>query len=227
MIINKGIGFSLYLITDGQTYPEDRLTQALSTIPPGSAAVQLRNKALSQDHCRAFFRLAERLRRLTLPHAAPLFINDRIDVALAVGADGVHLPGHGHPPELVRQSFPARLLLSAAAHSLAEAQALFAGGADCVTLSPIWPTPSKLQDPALPADRQVKPLGLSALAAACEKLAAPVFALGGVDTPARAAACAQAGARIACLRGVLGQEDPAAAALAMLAAFDAYGCARS
>lgn len=209
------VGFHLCLITDGMTYPESALVAALSAVPEGSVAVQLRNRGLGGAD---LLRLAERLRTLTAAARAPLFINDRLDVALAVGAEGIHLPGHGLPPRRVRHLLETGLLVSCASHSLVEARLLAAEGADCVTFGPIWPTPSKPDDPAVPASARVAPVGPAALAEAAAALPVPVFALGGVDTSARAAACAAAGARVACLRAVLAAADPAAAARAFLAA---------
>ena len=207
------IGFDLLLITDGTSYPEERLEQALVAVPMGRVAVQLRNRSLDGG---ALLRIAMRLRTMTRLFATPLFVNDRLDVALAANADGVHLPGHGIPPRAVRERFGDRLLVSAAAHSLPEAQTLVAQGAHCLTFGPIWPTPSKPDDPSIPAPKRVVPLGPQALAEAARAIDVPLFALGGIDTPERAAACAAAGARIACLRGVLGDADAGAAATAML-----------
>ena len=204
------------VITDGLTLPDDdpsiadgpagaaagrvldRLSAVLSVVPPGTIAVQLRNRRLPVARLHD---LALSLRALTQRHAAPLLINDRLDVALSVGADGVHLPGHGIAPHTARRFVGDTLQICAAAHSLAEARLLSQAGVDAVTLSPIWPTPSK---PALP-DRQagVAPLGIEVLARAASVLPVPVFALGGVDSVERVAACSAVGARVACLRALL------------------------
>lgn len=205
--------FALYLITDGKTYPEERLEQALLGVPAGSVAVQLRNRSLGGA---ALLRLAERLRVVTRLFGAPLFINDRLDIALAVGADGVHLPGHGLSPRDVRNLAADRLKIFAATHSIAEAQRAALQGADFVTFGPIWPTPSKPDDPSLPAEMRVVPVGTEQLAAAVSALPVPVFALGGIDTVDRAEECAAVGARIACLRAILSDDDPAIIAAAFL-----------
>lgn len=176
----------------------DRLSSVLSAVPPGTVAVQLRNRRLPAA---LLHDLALSLRALTHRHAAPLLINDRLDVALSVGADAVHLPGHGIAPHTVRRFVGDALQICAAAHSLTEARLLAQAGVDAVTFSPIWPTPSK---PALP-DGQVgvAPLGIEALAHAASVLPVPVFALGGIDSIDRVAACAAVGARVACLRALL------------------------
>lgn len=205
--------FALYLITDGKTYPEERLERALLGVPAGSIAVQLRNRTLGGA---ALLRLAERLRVMTRLFSAPFFVNDRLDIALAAGADGVHLPGHGLSPLEVRSLVGDRLRVFAATHSISEAQERVAQGADFVTFGPIWPTPSKPDDPSVPIDSRVAPVGTEALAQAVRALPVPVFALGGIDTADRAAECAAVGARVACLRAILGDDDPEAAAAEFL-----------
>src|SRR5205085_355377 len=113
--------FHLLLITDG--YDADtpaRVAAALGALPPGAAAVQLRAKELGG---RALCQAATTLRELTRAAGAPLVINDRLDVALAVEADGVHLPSRGLPPEAARRIAGERLLLGVSTHSLDEARA--------------------------------------------------------------------------------------------------------
>ena len=194
------------------------LTAALTAAPPGALAIQLRERSLSGA---ALYSLADRLRALTTKYAAALLINDRLDVALAVGADGVHLPTHGLPPPAARHAAEragAHLLVSVACHSPAAAQKAAADGADLITFGPVWPTPSKPDIPLPPGQLRVHPVGIPALAALTAVLPIPVFALGGIDHPTRATECAHAGARIACIRAVLGAPDPATATRALLTA---------
>jgi thiamine-phosphate pyrophosphorylase len=228
--VGPRVGFWLYLITDGvfetrggsaalPSQMESRLTTALAAVPRGTAAVQLRARGLDGG---ALLSVAERLRQLTRRLGAPLFINDRLDVALLVGADGVHLPAHGIPARAARRLCGSRMTIGASTHSVAEARAAVVGGADFVTFGPIWPTPSKppLDVAAFPpmSGGVVSPVGVEGLADAVTVLPVPVFALGGVDSVERAQKCIAAGARVACLRAVLGAEDPAAAARALLEA---------
>jgi len=213
----RPVAFQLCLITDGQHPAEAAIAAALDAVPAGSAAVQLRNRSLGG---RELLRLGERLRNLTHKYGAPLLVNDRLDVALAVGADGVHLPAHGLPLRAARCLLGEQRLISAAAHSLSEIRTLVRNSADFVTFGPIWPTPSKPADSSIPAAQRVLPIGISGLTAATAELGpqVPIFALGGIDTAERAAACAAAGARVAAIRGVLGAAEPAAAARAFLEA---------
>ncbi|MSP63132.1 MAG: thiamine phosphate synthase [Myxococcales bacterium] len=195
------IAFAIYLITDGREGQDERAEQAISSLPRGAVAVQLRAPALTGG---ALHERALRWRALTTRLGAPLFLHDRVDIALAVAADGAHLPARGLPARAARRIAPS-LLLAASTHSLPEARMAVAGGADLCTFGPVWPTASH---PGAP------PVGVAALAEVARSLAIPVFALGGVDA-ARAGEVAAAGARAACLRAILDSSDPAREARAI------------
>lgn len=187
----------LLLITDGYDASTlKRVRDAIDTLPRGLAAVQLRAKRLAGA---ALHAAAVALR----PVAPILLINDRADVALAAGADGVHLPARGLPVAVARALVGARLV-GASTHLLAEAMAAKRDGADYVVFGPVWPTGQK-------ADA----VGVDALAEAVRACAPmPVFALGGVDAE-RARAAVAVGARVACIGAVLGRSDAGAAARAL------------
>ncbi len=193
----REIAFRIYLITDGKSL--DRVALALDALPQHAAAIQLRDHAAT---ARELCRRGDRLRELTDGRAA-LLVNDRIDVALAVAADGVHLPARGLPADQARRA-AASLLVGASTHSLPEAEMASRKGADFVTFGPVWETRS--HPLALPT-------GVEALAEVVRACPVPVFALGGVDA-ARAAEAVAVGARVATLGNVLGADDPAAAARA-------------
>jgi thiamine-phosphate pyrophosphorylase len=175
---------------------------ALRALPAGAAAVQLRAKPLGG---RALLDAARTLREVTRGRAL-LFVNDRFDVALAAGADGVHLPARGLPVGAARRGIGAAggaLLVGCSTHSLAEARMAARAGADFLTFGPVFPTASKAAYGA--------PVGLDALGEVARAVGVPVFALGGVDA-ARVAACSERGARVACIGAVLGAADPGAGA---------------
>lgn len=151
----------------------------------GVDAVQLREKDLG---ARELLALAERAREL-LAGRARLLVNGRADVALAAGADGVHLTSTGLPVAAVRRWLSGRagrrLLVGRSTHSPAEVAEAAAGGADYVTFGPVYATPSKAAygpPPGLAGLRRAAAHGL------------PVLALGGV-TIERLEALASAGAR--------------------------------
>lgn len=198
------IDFQVYLITDG--FDDDtaaRLEAALPCFRRGAAAVQLRAKALGG---RALYQAARALRELTRAHRAPLLVNDRADVALAAGADGVQLPSRGLGPEAARRAGRGRLLVGASVHGLEAAQAAARDGADFVVLAPIWAPTSKPQS--------APPLGVARLAEVVQAVPVPVFALGGVDA-ARAAEVRNIGAGAACIGTWQTAEGARALAVAM------------
>lgn len=131
------------------------------------AAVQVREKDLDD---RALFDLA-RLARSALPPATRLLINGRLDIALAAGADGAHLPADGPPAAALRARFGPDVLLGVSTHSLEEVEQARRDGADYVTFGPVYATPSKA--------RFGSPVGLAALRRAAA-VGIPVYALGGV-----------------------------------------------
>lgn len=197
------IDFSLYLITDRHSLPPGRelLATVREALQGGVRAVQLREKDLSAAE---LLPLALALRRLTREFSARLLINDRIDLALAVDADGVHLGSHSLPITVVRQLLGAERLIGVSTHHPAEVKDAAVAGADFVTFGPVYATPSKLA--------YGPPLGLSSLAAACADAPLPVFALGGVNTARlpelRAVGCTH----VALIGAVLQADDPEMAA---------------
>jgi thiamine-phosphate pyrophosphorylase len=202
----------VYLITDrnatrGRPLPEV-VRDALAGLPAderGVVAVQLRERDLAG---RALTALAHELRLVTAAAGTAFFVNDRVDVALAVGADGVHLGGHSLPPAVVARIAP-RLAVAVSTHTRADVEA--AAREPCVRFAvfgPVWDTPSKR---ALGS-----PVGVEALRDAAT-LGLPLLALGGV-TGARAGECRTAGAAgVACIRAVFEAADPSQALRDLLA----------
>lgn len=197
------IDFSVYLITDRQQVPSGRTLVATveSALHGGVRAVQLREKDLSAAE---LYPLAVRLRSLTRRFAARLLINDRIDLALAVDADGVHLGGHSLAPQLARRLLGAHKLIGVSTHHHQEIKAAAASGADFVTFGPVFDTPSKRA--------YGQPLGIETLCLACQNSPLPVFALGGIK-PCHVAELKVAGAAgVAVISAIISARDPVAAA---------------
>ena len=130
--------FRLYLITDRRLVDDlpAAIDRALSGVPRGAAAVQLREKDLGG---RALHELAIAVRAACRRHGAPLLVNDRIDVALAAGADGVHLGEASVEVEDARRLGCA--LVGASCHD--DASLARRGGADFLLFSPVFATPGK------------------------------------------------------------------------------------
>lgn len=164
-------------------------------------ALHLRGRTLGG---RRLWELALALAAELRPTGAALFVNDRVDVALAAKAPGVHLPSQGMPITAARSLLGGQVFIGRSVHSPAEARAAFAEGADYVFLGPIWETTSHPQS---------RPLGLEAIERA---LPGRIVAIGGI-TPERAAECLRAGAYgVAAISALWDAPDPAAAAEGML-----------
>lgn len=180
-------GLRLVAITDPALPALEQVARAralATACAPGGLAVQLRDKVAEG---RPLAELARALVAALRPHGQLLLVNDRLDVALAVDADGAHLPEAGVPLLRARALLGPRRVLGASRHSAAGAADAAAAGADLVQLGPIWATPSK--------ERYGAPLGLVALTEARALLGAraALVAVGGLD-PARAALARAAGA---------------------------------
>jgi thiamine-phosphate pyrophosphorylase len=190
------LDFNLYLVTDRAVLGDrDMLRAVEDALKGGVRAVQLREKTMGT---RELLRLAYEMRELTLKHDARLFINDRVDIAVAVDADGVHLGQRSIPPYAVRR-FAGRLIIGVSAHSLAEARKAEADGADFITLGPVFHTPSKA--------KYGEPLGLGTLREVVEDVSVPVFAIGGIG-PENLKEVLDAGAHgVALISGILGAKD--------------------
>ena len=196
------VDFNLYLITDrGVTGERDLLAVVAEALAGGVPAVQLREKALSS---RDYFDLARELRGLTARYHTRLLINDRVDIALAVGADGVHLPESGMPVGAARKLLGPRRLIGVSCHSQEKAAAAAEQGADFITYGPVYETPSKAAYGA--------PVGITSLAGVVRSLSLPVFALGGITRDRVPELLAAGIHRVALISAILAAPAPKAEA---------------
>ena len=171
MRLGKGISllnFRLYFVTDRkQTAGRPLIDVVHAALDGGVSAVQLREKDLEG---RELYELAEQLRELTLRYQARLLINDRIDIAIATEADGVHLGQSSFPVAEARQLIGPDKLIGVSTHTPQEIAA--AEGADFIIFGPVYYTPSKAA--------YGEPQGLDRLREAVQQSAVPVFAIGGI-----------------------------------------------
>lgn len=175
--------FELCYITDRRGLePRPLLPVIVEAIRAGVDLVQIREKDLPT---RELMSLVEAAVAAARGSATRVVVNDRLDVARALGAAGVHLGKESLPARLVRQQVPKEFLVGVSCHSLAEARAAEDAGADYAVLGPIFETLSKL--PYGP------PLGLARLREVAARVKIPLFALGGI-TVERVRACLEAGA---------------------------------
>ncbi|MEK7679845.1 MAG: thiamine phosphate synthase, partial [Deltaproteobacteria bacterium] len=131
----------MYLITDGTGCPDsDLLTRVEEALKGGIRALQLREKGLGAAKVLS---LAREMRELTRAYNAKLLINDRVDIAMLAGADGVHLGNGSVAPEAARRLLGPEKLVGVSTHSLKEAKEASARGADFILFGPLYETPSK------------------------------------------------------------------------------------
>ncbi|WP_298433744.1 thiamine phosphate synthase [Geobacter sp.] len=198
--------FLLYLITDRhQTAGRDLLAVVGEALAGGVTAVQLREKDLAP---RELLELARALRELTGRFGARLLVNDRIDIALAADADGVHLGEGSIPPREARRLLGPERLVGVSCHTLAGAREAEEGGADFITFGPVFFTASKA--------RYGPPVGLPPLAEAVRSVSLPVFALGGITRENAAEAMAAGAAGIALISAICAADSPRDEARALL-----------
>jgi thiamine-phosphate pyrophosphorylase len=198
----------VHLITDRRLAPSptDRVAAALAGVPRRTVAVHLREKDLGG---RELLALARALVAICRAAGQVLIVNDRVDVALAAGADGVHLPSAGIPPADARTLLGPAGLVGVSCHSGEDVRRAREAGADWATFGPVHDTPSKRA--------HGPPAGLGALRAAAA-LGLPLVALGGID-PSNAAEAFAAGALgVAAIRAWLEAPDPGAVVRAFVGA---------
>ncbi len=202
------VDFRLYLVTDRhQTAGRPLVSVLARAVRAGVRAVQLRERDLPARELHA---LAMEIQR-ELPDAR-LFINDRVDVALALRAQGVHLRESSLPAEVVRDLLWPSQLLGLSVHSLDGVMTAEQHGADFVVLGPIYDTPSKRA--------YGPPIGLPLLEQAAKKVRIPIFGIGGI-TATRARAVRQAGAfGVAAVSSILSAVNVEQATEDLLAAVD-------
>lgn len=207
----RSVDFDLYLVTDRKTTRGRELTWVLEqALEGGVRAVQLREKDLGGA---ALLELAREVKGLCDRYHAELFINDRVDVALASDAAGVHLAANSLPVKVARELLGPDRKIGVSTHSVEEARAASETGADFVLFGPIYPTASKLAfgDPQGPA----------ALKAVTGTASVPIFAIGGIKRHHIPEVKAHGTSRIALISAISEAPDPRAAIRDMLAALQA------
>lgn len=198
------LDFSLYFITDRtQTAGRPLADVVHAALDGGVRAIQLREKGLEGGE---LYRLASELRTLTDRYKARLLVNDRIDVAIAVGADGVQLGQRSFPVTTARQLLGSGKLIGVSTHSPAEIEA--ARGADFIVFGPVYFTPSK--------SAYGEPQGLGRLRQAVSQSPAPVIAIGGIKKEQIAEVMATGAHGVGVISAISTASDPAQATRELL-----------
>lgn len=197
----------LYVILDRSVAGGRELDPILAAVLAGGAEmIQLREKTWPSG---TLFPVAQRLRARCRAAGVPFIVNDRVDLALAVDADGVHLGQDDLPPGAARPLLKPGMILGLSTHSVEQAKAAQAAGADYIAVGSMFPTATKpefqLVGPALA--RQVRPV-----------VHVPLIAIGGI-TPDNVGQVIAAGVDgVAVISAVCAAPDPAAAARRFIAA---------
>lgn len=201
------IDFNLYLITDRLQTGSVRLVDVVEdALKGGVRGVQLREKDLSS---RELYELAYDIRKLTAKYDAKLIINDRVDIALAVEADGVHLGLNSLPIHRVRKLLGSSRLIGLSCHNQVNAIMAQENGADFITFGPVYYTASKAN--------YGKPVGVEKLETVSQLLQIPVFALGGIKKTNIPEVMVAGATGIALVSAIIASDDPKSEAEQMLA----------
>lgn len=198
---------SVYLIVGPESTRGRPMHEVVaSAVDGGATAVQLRWK---DAPARAFVEEARRLVSLLRPRGVPLIINDRVDVAMAAGADGIHVGQEDMAPADVRRMVGPDMLLGLSITCRADAAGLDPTIVDYAGVGPVFATPSKAD--ATP------PLGLAVTAEIARALGVPSVAIGGIGI-ANAREVLDTGVKgLAVISAICGADDPRAAAAALAA----------
>ena len=185
----------------------DLLTVVGQALQAGVRAVQLREKDLPT---RDLYHLAGKVLAMTRAAGAALLVNDRVDVALALSADGVQLTRRSLPPREARDILGARKLIGVSCHSPAEVREAEEGGADFVVLGPIFETPSKAPfGPPLTTDIVRQARAITSL---------PILAIGGINAVRIPEVMAAGADGVGVISAVMAVSEPGAAASELLTA---------
>lgn len=205
------IDFRLYLVTDRHHTQDRPLLSVLGQyLNAGGFAIQIRERDLSTGQLMA---LIQDVQRLGSCEKRAVFINDRVDLAATMNMEGVHLRETSLPVQAVRSILGSGRLIGTSVHSIEGVVEAERHGADFVVLGPIYETPSKRE--------YGRPLGLTILKEACQRVRIPVFGIGGISA-ARAREVRRAGAfGVAMISSILSAADVGVATHEMLDAVNA------
>ncbi len=198
----KDIDYTLYLVTDrGLSRGRSTAEIVEAAVNGGATCVQLREKDCTT---REFVEQARAIRDRLQALNTPLIINDRLDVALAVKADGVHLGQSDMPLELARAIVADTMLIGISAESIRDAVEAEKGGADYLGVSPIYATPTKTDT--------APPLGLEGLRQIRAAVNLPLIGIGGLSHDNAGDVIRNGAEGVAVVTAIVAADDPEQAA---------------
>jgi len=199
----QDIDYSLYLVTDrGLARGRSTFDIVKAAVSGGVTCVQLREKDCSTLE---YIEQALAIKNFLGEREVPLIINDRLDVALAVAADGVHLGQSDMPLEMARKIAGPSMLIGISAESVQDAVQAEKGGADYLGVSPIYATPTKTDT--------VFPLGLEGLREIKKRVKIPLVGIGGLNKSNAAEVIRNGADGVAVVSAIVAAEDPGTAAI--------------
>ena len=202
---------SLYLVTDPEMTARRGLVETVAAAVSGGATmVQLRDKG---GTARALIEAGVALHALLAPRGIPLIVNDRVDVAQAIGAEGIHVGREDLPPARVRASLGPDAIVGWSVASEDHLAGFDPAAIDYIGLGPLFPTGTKAD--AAPA------MGEAEFARLRRRLPCPVVAIGGISALNAGRAIAAGADGVAVVSAICAARDPRAAARALRAAVDA------
>lgn len=164
------IDYTLYLCTDRRLMTTETLEESVElAIKGGVTVVQLREKECSS---REFYKLAKAVKTITDAYEVPLIINDRVDIALAIGADGVHLGQKDIPVQVARDLLGADKVVGATANTVELAKEAYQAGADYLGVGDVFGTTTK---------EDTKHITQEELKEICRAVEIPIVAIGGIN----------------------------------------------
>lgn len=193
--------FKLMMVTDRRRSARPLAETVRLAIEGGVDAVQLRERDMEG---RDFHRLADELRKITREAGVKLIVNQRLDIAVAVGADGVHLGWRSLGVRDVHQLGGDHMLAGVSCHDAQQMREAEEAGANYLLLGPVFPTPSK--------EGLVPAMGISTFKELCASTKLPVMGIGGVTEENAAEVIAAGAVGVAAISSLTAAEDPREAA---------------
>ncbi|MFW5862023.1 MAG: thiamine phosphate synthase [Spirochaetota bacterium] len=191
------VDYSLYLVTDHRLPLESMEKVVAEAVAGGVSCVQFRDKISDAG---IMIKTAFSLKRILSDYNVPLIINDRVDIAMAVDADGVHLGQRDIPAEIAKKIMPPEMILGISVESVDDALRAESLGVDYIGVSPVFSTPTKTDT--------AETVGIEGLKAIRNASSLPIVAIGGINT-SNAALVLQSGAdSIAVVSAIMSARNP-------------------
>lgn len=197
------VNYALYLVTEETTPIEELLKVVEAAVKGGVTIVQLREKESTGNE---FYEKAQKLKSVLDRYDIPLIINDRVDIALAVNASGVHIGQSDLPLNVVREILPTSMIVGVSVSTVEEAKEAVENGADYIGIGAVFPTQSK---------GDAEPLKEGMLSEIAKAVNIPAVAIGGIQQENIHSLKGKGLLGVAVVSAIMNAEDPEKAATAL------------